>query len=376
MTRVAFLSCHLSGTGHLVRTLALARAVAAAGAEALVISGGRALGHVDAAGIRLVQLPPVMVRDFDFSTLLTPEGAPADAAWMAERRAGLEKAVADFLPDVLVTETFPLGRRMLAAEFEAAIAATRAARPGAAILASVRDVPEPPGSPERVEAAAARLRRDYDALLVHGDRAFLPLSAAWPLPEDLAPRICHTGYVASEAAPAAQHSATVLVSGGGGPLGDRLMGLAAEAAAEAAGEPGRPWHLLTGSEALARALAARHARANLAIEPARPDYRRLLSGAAVSVSLAGYNTFTDLAACDTPAVLVPFDEHGEREQVIRAGRLEGRAGFTVLRMAELTPARLAGAVERAAAGPRRPALGIDLDGARRAANIILERAPR
>jgi predicted glycosyltransferase len=372
VTRVAFLCCHLSGTGHLVRTLALARAAAAAGAEALVISGGRPLAHVDAAGVEMVQLAPVMVRDFDFSTLLTPEGRPADAAWMAERRAVLEDAIARFRADVLVTETYPLGRRTLAEEFDAAIAAARAARPSAAVVASVRDVPEPPGRPERVEGAADRLRRDYSALLVHGDPDFLALSTAWPLPEDVAPLVRQMGYVASAAPAMARQSDTVLVAGGGGPLGDRLMALAAEAA----GGSARPWHLLTGSEALARELAGRHRGANLAIEPARPDYRRLLAGAAVSVSLAGYNTFTDLAACDTPAILVPFDEHGEREQVIRAGRLEGRPGFAVLRIGDLTPARLAGAVERAAAGTRRPPLGIDLDGARRAAQAILELAPR
>lgn len=378
MSRVAFLCCHLSGTGHLVRTLALARAVAAAGAEALVISGGRPLGHLnavdtgDAGGVRLVQLAPVSVPDFDFSTLRAPGGAPADAAYMAGRRAALEAAIAGFRPDALVTETFPLGRRMLAAEFEAAIAAARAARPKAAIIASARDVPEPPSQPGRIEEAATRLRRDYAALLVHGDADFLPLDATWELPGDLAPIIRHTGYVAAAPPPGAPRGETVLVAGGGGPLGDRLMALAARAAAHSA----RPWHLLAGSEALARELAARHARANLAIEPARPDYRRLLAGAAVSVSLAGYNTVTDLAACATPAILVPFDQHGEREQVIRAGRLTGLDGFAVLRMGGLAPARLAEAADQAAAGPRRAPPGIDLGGARRAAQMILELARR
>ncbi len=164
----------------------------------------------------------------------------------------------------------------------------------------------------------------------------------------------------------------MLVAGGGGDLGDRLMALAAEAAARS----GRPWQLLTGGAALAGELAARHRRANLAVEPARPDYRRLLAGAAVSVSLAGYNTVTDLAGCATPAILVPFDAHGEREQVIRAQRLAALDGFTVLRLGELTPAALAEAAERAAAGPRRGAPAIDLDGARRAAATILELAAK
>ena len=373
MTRVAFLCCHLTGTGHLVRTLALARAVADGGAEAMVISGGRPLDHVGTQGVTLVQLPPVAVRDFDYRTLRTLEGALAGGRYMAARRAALEEALAGFRADALVTETFPLGRRVLADEFEAAIAAARAARPGAAVIASVRDVPEPPSRPERIAEAAERLRRHYDALLVHGDAAFLPLGQAWPLPEDLAAITHHTGYVVDTPPPAAPPGDTVLVAGGGGALGERLLALAAEAAAYS----GRPWHLLTGgpdAAGLAHALDHRFARANLAVEPARGDYRALMGGAAVSVSLAGYNTFAELAACATPAILVPFDARGEREQGIRAERAATLEGFAVLRIDALTPPALAEAAERAATGPRRTPAPVALDGARIAAGAILERA--
>ncbi len=370
MTRVAFLCCHLSGTGHLVRTLALARATAAAGSQVLVIGGGRPLDHIDLKDISFLQLPPVQVPDFDFSTLRTPEGAVADDAYLATRRGALQEALTGFRPDALVTELFPLGRRVLAAEFEAAIAAC----PEAAIIASVRDIPEPPSKPERLEQAAARLRRDYNALLVHGDADFLPLSRTWPLPGDLSPMIHHTGYVAGDPPPPCDAPGeTVLVAVGGGVLGRRLLALAASAAALSP----RPWRLLTGgadAAGLARDLTTKYGRANLAVEPPRPDYRALLACAACSISLAGYNTVLDLAGCDTPAILVPFDEHGEREQVIRAERLAGLDGFTVLRLDALTPATLAGAAETAATGPRRTPLALARDGAARAAAKILELA--
>ena len=375
MTRVAFLCCHLTGTGHFVRTLALARAVADRGAEAVVISGGRPLDHVGTQGVTLMQLPPVAVRDFDYRTLRTLEGALAGTRYMAARRAARDEALADFRADALVTETFPLGRRVLADEFQAAIAAARAARPGAAVIASVRDVPEPPSRPERLGAAAERLRRHYDALLVHGDERFLPLAAAWPLPGDLAAMTHHTGYVTDAPPPAAPPGNTVLVAGGGGALGERLLALAAEAATCS----DRPWHLLTGgpdAAGLARALSARFGRANLTVEPPRGDYRALMARAAVSVSLAGYNTFAELAACATPAILVPFDERGEREQVIRAEGAARLDGFTVLRLDALDAGTLAAAAERAAAGPRRIPLAIAQGGARRAAALVLERAGR
>lgn len=368
MTRIAFLCCHLSGTGHLVRTLTLARATGAEGARVLLVSGGRPLPHVDMEGVEILQLPPVHVPDFDFATLRTPDGVPADALYMARRRTMVESALAEFRPDALVTETFPLGRRVLAAEFEAAIAAC----PQAAILASVRDIPEPPKKPARLDEAAERLRRRYTAVLVHGDADFLPLSATWPLPGDLAPMIHHTGYVATcPPAATAPPGDTVLVAVGGGVLGRRLLEIAARAAALSA----RPWHLLTGgadAAALARGLTARHPHPNLTIEPARPDYRTLLAQAACSVSLAGYNTVLDLAACATPAILVPFDEHDEREQGIRAARLAACPGFTVLRAGGLTPEALAATAGTAATGPRRPPLPLARDGAVRAARLILD----
>lgn len=376
MIRVAFLCCHLSGTGHLVRTLALARATAAAGAEVLVIGGGRPLDHIDQTDIGFLQLPPVQVPDFDFSTLRTPEGLTADDAYLAARRTALERALAEFHPDALVTELFPLGRRILAAEFEAAIAATRAANPAAKIIASVRDIPEPPTKPGRLEQASERLRRYYNALLVHGDAAFLPLSTTWALPADLTPMIHHTGYVAGDPPPPRDTSGdTILIAVGGGVLGRRLLELAAQAAALSP----RPWHLLTGGADAAdraRDLTARYGRANLTVEPARPDYKALLANAACSVSLAGYNTVLDLAGTTTPAIIVPFDEHDEREQVIRAERLAGCDGFTVLRVGELTPDKLASAAERAASGSRRPVLALARDGATRAAAKILGLAAR
>lgn len=372
VARIAFLVSSLSGSGHLVRTLALARAVEAAGGRALVLSGGRALPHLGAPGCALVQLPPLSVPDLDFSTLRDDAGRPADAAYLAARRAAIVEAVERFAPDVLVTETFPLGRRRLADEHLAAIAAVRGR---AAVVASVRDVPEPPSRPERIAEAAAQLSAEYALVLVHGDAGFLPLSAAWPLPPGLADRIRHTGYVGHHGAvraAAAPDRNRILVSVGGGPLGRSLLGCAA-AAAQASP---RPWHLLVGGADASRTADALAASAppGLIVEPVRPDYRALLAGAAASVSLAGYNTVMDLAACDTPALLVPSEEGGEREQSLRADRLAGLPGLAVCRAGTLDPARLAARVEALAAGPRRPPFPFALGGAARAARVLMATA--
>jgi len=57
------------------------------------------------------------------------------------------------------------------------------------------------------------------------------------------------------------------------------------------------------------------------IESARPDFPELLSECGLSISQAGYNTTMDLVGCGCPAIVVPFAEHGETEQLDRAQRL-------------------------------------------------------
>ena len=385
MSRIAFLVTHLVGTGHLVRTLALARAVAAAGGTPLVISGGRPLPHLDREGLELVQIPHLTVPDFDFANPKGPDGRAADDALRAARRAAILEALTAFAPDVLVTETFPLGRRRLAAEFEAAIAAV----PGAAVVCSVRDVPEPPASPDRLAEAADRLSRLYDAVLVHGDAQLIPLRATWDLPETLAPRIHHTGYVGHANRAGSAKGQWVLVSGGGGPLGRGMMEVALNAAANSP----RIWHMITGGETAEKdAEDFTYTQYGVFAHPPREDFRRLLASAACSVSLCGYNTVMDLAAVNTPAILVPFEGHGQREQRLRADALSGMPGITVMGLEGLTPQALNEAIEAAIRGPghgglpehvqammggvsgighTRPPMPLDTGGAARAAERLL-----
>lgn len=372
--RIALLCCHLTGTGHLVRMLALARAARRLGHEATVISGGRPLAHIE-SGVPFVQLPPVLVQGFEFTALREPSGAPVSESYMAGRRRLLSETLAAIRPDALVTELYPFGRRVLGPEFDAAITAARAAEPGCAIVASVRDIPEP--KPRRLAETTARLTAGYDGVLVHGDAGFLPLSTTWPLPDEAARMVHHTGYVGPTEVPARRRGEEVLVAVGGGVLGRRLL----EVASQAATRSRRRWRLLVGGADAAKVAArvAADAPANVAVEPARPDYRDLLAGAACSVSLCGYNTAVELARCTTPALLVPSEEADEKEQLIRARRFAEYDGFTLMRMVDLTPGGLAEAAEALAAGPRRPTVplaGDDGAGAiRKLADIAAAKAP-
>ncbi|KIC12586.1 glycosyltransferase [Leisingera sp. ANG-M1] len=366
---------HLLGTGHLSRALTLARAFTAAGHQAQVASGGFPAPQLNADRIDLVQLPPLRSDGVDFTRLLAQDGTLADDPCLSRRRDTLCRTLQVLQPDVLITELYPFGRRSLRKEFLALLEAAHAMPQRPVILSSVRDILAPPSKPEKAEKADAVIAKFYDAVLVHSDPAATTLDASWPVSDMLAAKLRYTGYVAPPAAgphPQQAGAGEVLVSAGGGSVGTPLFETALEAAKLM---PETPWRLLVGgSDAAARIEAFAKAGSPALLEPARKDFRQMLSHAAASVSMCGYNTALDLLQAGTPAVLVPFDAGNETEQGLRAASLAPLDGIQVVKTADLSPAMLCTAVNSALRASRRVAGGFRFDGAARSVEIAAELA--
>lgn len=373
--KVMIVVTHLLGTGHLSRALTLARAFAAAGDEVTVASGGMPAPQLVAQGVRLVQLPPLRSDGTNFTRLLNDAGGEADVELFGQRRQVLLNTLSEVGPDVLMTELFPFGRRVLSAEFLALLDAAHARPRRPVVLCSIRDILAPPSKPAKADRAEQIISRYYDAILAHSDPHTTPLSASWPVSDALEARLRYTGYVAPPAAgphPARAGEGEILVSAGGGAVGLPIFRAACHAAALT---PERRWRLLVGGgpQRLAeiRALAVPD---NVIIEPPRPDFRQMLHHAAALVGMCGYNTALDLLQAGTPAVLIPFDDGNEVEQTLRARALATQPGIEVLRNAELSPDRLARAVARAMAAPGRDATTLAFDGAARSVAIAHQMA--
>lgn len=360
--RILIAVTHLLGIGHLVRARQLARALAAAGHDVTLASGGMPDGK--AADYRFVQLPPVRTQGTDFRNLLDEDGKAATPERLAARREQLVALARKLSPDIVVTEHFPFGRRQLAGEFLALIAAAREANPHALVLSSIRDVLVAPQRPERLTEAAERIATLFDAVLVHGDPSVLPLEASWPVTPEIAGKLVYTGYLTEPPAlpgtPAAS-SGTILVSGGGSAAALPLFETTLAAARLL---PQQSFHLLIGRGVAEADFAAlrQSAPANARVERARSDFPALLASCALSISQAGYNTVLDLLQAGRPALLSPFDAGSETEQALRAAALE-RAGLArVVKLAD-GPQVLAAAIETALAQGVPPAAKVDLDGA-------------
>ena len=227
MKRVAILVTHLLGTGHLSRSLILARAFRDAGLEPQLISGGVPAGHLDVSGIDFVQLPPVRSDGASFTSLLDGAGNPVTSELMSERTRTILGALGRSSPNILITELFPFGRRILRTEFEAALAGAKAMEDRPLIFSSIRDILAPPSSSKKADQTEAWLAQYYDGVLVHSDASVLPLEASWPVTRQTARLLHYTGFIAapmSQGNPAEHDGAgEILVTAGGGPVGRKAV---------------------------------------------------------------------------------------------------------------------------------------------------------
>ncbi len=354
---------HLLGIGHLMRAAHLARHLASRGWQVEMASGGAALPDLDVGRARFHQLPPLKAADTAFSGLVDLDGNPPSDAFKAARRDLLLRLFAAAEPDVVILEHFPFGRRQLRFELDMVLAAATQSSARPILLSSVRDILVE-RRPEREEETVAAVAR-FDAVLVHGDPALVPLEASFTAAPRIKSKLVYTGYVGGSAPapspPLGDGDNEIIVSVGGGAVGDKITETALAAAHSLPHV--RRWRILIGANAGPRLLRKARARAPawVVVEPARRDFRGLLARAAVSVSQAGYNTVVDVLAAGARPVLVPFSTERETEQTLRAERLAQRGLARVLPEAALTPDRLAAFVAEALAMPR-PLGKVKIDG--------------
>jgi predicted glycosyltransferase len=371
---------HLLGIGHLRRSLRIVEALVREGIRVTLISGGEPFSSLACTSAEsVIQLPPIRALDAGFKVLVDEIGRPINDELRTARRSALLAAFGDRQPDALLIEAFPFGRRAFRFELDGLIEAARARRPRPLILCSLRDIVVLPNDPRRPKEILDRVRNDFDFVLVHGDPAFIPLEDSFPLASEIGDRLIYTGYIAKahEAGGAAISDETagadeVVVSVGGGAVGGVLLRTAIETRRQGClAKLG--WRLLAGPnlpEPEFTALAA-GLPGGVVLERYRPDFPQMLGRCRVSVSQAGYNTVLDILAARAAAVFVPFASGRETEQSLRAERLAARGVLQLVPENQLSPERLASAIDRAISA--RPAtIAIDTGGAGRSARLIAD----
>lgn len=371
--KVLFYVQHLLGIGHVVRSSRIARALVRAGFEATVAYGGKPLEGINWGGARCVQLPAVSSGPSGFGSLVDGDGHPVSEALKAQRTAELLDLFTGSEPDIVLIEAYPFARRIMRFELLPLLQAAHAMQPRPLVVASIRDILQEGRKPERVRETRKLVEDYFDAVLVHGVKAFAPLGLSFPEADLIGSKLHYTGWVSSERGGAeADDAFDVIISAGGGAVGSELFETALGVRAGPAFADGK-WLVLTGPNLADDTfqLLSRGLPAFVTLERFRADLPALMKRARVSVSQAGYNTVADVLSAGCRAVLVPYAEDGETEQTRRAELLAATRRAVVVHQEQLTVNALSEAISEALELPL-PEPTDGLDGADRSAAILRE----
>jgi predicted glycosyltransferase len=373
--RVFFYVQHLLGIGHLKRAAAIAQALVEADAQVDFVLGGAPVAGIAPVGARVVQLPPAIASDAQFTNLLDERGNKVDERWKVKRRQALLDAFEQAKPDVVLLEMYPFGRRQFRFELLPLLDIVGTQFPKPLVAVSVRDILVDKGRMDRAREVVDIVNKHVDQVLVHGDPRLTRLDLTFPLVADIAHKLTYTGFVVEQPIPADaladRADGEILVSAGGGAVGFPLLS-AAIRAKKLTRHRHRRWRIVTGANLPASERAELDKLAagdeDIAIEGFRADFGRLLTSCQLSVSQGGYNTVMELIATRCPSVVVPFAEGGESEQTLRARMLMERQVLSMVDPEFLTAGTLAAAID--AVHPP-AALELNLDGARQSAAELI-----
>jgi predicted glycosyltransferase len=360
-----------------MRARLIGEALADAGCDVHLVTGGMPIGGRMPRGVRSVQLPPIRVSDASFMPLRDGDYVPIDDAYRAARRDLLLATFAAVAPHAVIFETFPFGRRSLRFELLPLLERIDATHPRPLVIGSVRDILQIQEKPAREREMLGWAKTWFDAILVHGDPRFARFEETFPLLHELGPPVHYTGFVMAPgnrlAIGEGGERNEVVVSAGGGAVG--IEHLAMALAAQSLSRFGHlTWRVLAGpnipDDGMQRLLRAAGPAA--VVERSRVDFPALLRGALISVSQGGYNTVMDVVASGARAVVVPFTGRGETEQRARGVRLREFDLAEVLDDRTSTPEVLAAAVDAAGSRERWGTWNFDSDGAARSAAIVVD----
>ncbi len=367
---------HLLGTGHAVRAAAIGQALVRHGLEVTLATGNTLPPTLDVSGLDIIELPPVRSPDAVFDRLVTPDGTDIDEAWMAKRRAASLEAFGRKPCDLLLTETYPFGRRQFEFELGAVITEAKGQPHPPLIATSIRDILVRKQQLWKEEWMATQALAHYDRILIHGDPNVVELSDSFPFAERVQHLVRYTGFVGGgprPVPPEGDGEDEVIISCGGGAVAQALLKAALHARPLTKHAADTRWRVLIGHDVSDTDFASYMAEASegVLVERARRDFPGLLKRARLSVSQAGYNTVLDVLIAGVRSVLVPFAQIRETEQTQRAEALARHGRAVVVPEKGLTAEALAAAIDEALAKPP-VTTNVQLGGDERAAEILLE----
>lgn len=372
--RFLFYFLHLLGVGHVYRAKRLIEGFARYGIAVDIIYGGEPISETfDAQSI--FYLPPIRAEDATYKITLDDNGTPITTDYMEARKNLLLDHFATLTPDMILTEAFPFGRRVVRHELIALIEAAKSRTKPPLIVSSVRDILQERKKPGRTEETLGLLQSSFDHVLVHSDPDIIRIDETFSPASAIADIFSYTGFVVPDDQVTGEiHTYDVIVSAGGGGFGVPLLTTAIEASFHF---PQLSWCLTTGPHMSMSdiQILRQNLPSNVEVVNHLDNLSAHMQKAKISISQCGYNTAMDVLRAhnnsDCRAVFVPYDTQGQSEQLRRA-ELLANAGFAInLPQSQLSPDKLITAINQARLLPN-VEHHVDMAGVENSARIVRE----
>jgi predicted glycosyltransferase len=395
MKKILFYCQNLLGMGHLVRTTELMRELVKTFEVCLIEGGQQVDGFEMLPAVEVVQLPTIQVEVFDSLQVgkeLQVIGSTMSLAEVKEyRQQKLIEVFDRFQPDVLITEGYPFSKnKALAFEMVPLLEHVRKSDRTTQIICSLRDIIMVKEFADRDAEEKRRCEfvdRYYDAILLHSDPAIHRLEDNISNADSLTCPIYYTGYVVqsepdqvefdpADLALLNDPTPKIVVSVGGGKLGHDLLESIIQAAPLLQQQIYHQIIIFAGPlmdaakyrdlEKLAKG------KTNISLRRFTPSLIAYLDRADLSISLGGYNTTMNILKTGVRSMIYPSDK--DREQAIRAEKLEKLGLLKMIDRSQLEPEPLARSIVDYLAGNETMDFEnlIQLDGAKKA-SVILQR---
>ncbi|MFO7685128.1 MAG: glycosyltransferase [Desulfobacterales bacterium] len=371
---------HIWGVGHYFRSLEICKAMI--GHDVLMVTGGAEVDAPLPGHVRTFRLPGLMT-DRNYNGLFpTAKGRTLEAV-EAERQQLLFNLFEREAPDAFLVELYPFGRRAFRFELDPVLSGIRTGKLHRCVVAcSLRDILVEKKDPAVYEKRVVDiLNRRFDALLVHADPGLITLDRTFARLDELIIPVVYTGFITPRPMADArcrmrqrlgidEDTTLIVASAGGGQAGIVLLEPLLKSLAYI--ETDRPFMLcvFTGPYMPADEfmLLDRHAHSRVKVERFTAEFLSFLSAADLSISMGGYNTCMNILATGVAALVWPYP--GDREQGVRAKRMEKIGAITVLQAKDLQPERLAAVIGRRINTAKPVFHSVNLDGAARTAEWI------
>jgi predicted glycosyltransferase len=391
--RALFYSHDTLGLGHIRRCLALATSLTQRidDLSVLIVTGSSAASSFALPpNVDLLKIPGL--RKVENGRYVS-RALHAEASDVRALREGLMRETMRVLePEILYVDKDPLGPL---GELEVILrenAEARAMGRGAITLLGLRDILDDPAIVREEWTARGTVEaidHYYDRVLVYGMQDLYDLGAEYKLPPAVTAKTSYLGYIDPrerdqlERWTATQHGHTqkIVVTAGGGEDGFQIFSTYLRAARHLEVQHSIESTLVLGpdfpesSVELLELLASELTHRTFIVRFAE-EMSYYLQNADLVVSMAGYNTMSEVLAYGKRAVVVPRVKP-RIEQLLRAERLARRGLVSFVHPDQLSDQALADAVSRGLSQTlTRAADGaIDLSGLERTAAIVSEMLP-